>query len=119
MPSAGSLNPHADLRLVLRARFPQDHHRAQRLGIQPGHQIDVLGTVLLPKLANLYLGNAHKADFDSRVPRKHCQLRLSVVSMRTKTLPVSPPPPSRSYPSTPTFKISRTVPLRRKPYRIV
>src|SRR5712664_819504 len=60
MAAAGALDPHTNLRFVLGPGFAQDHYRIQRLGIQPGDQVNVAGAVFLPKLANLDLGDAHK-----------------------------------------------------------
>src|SRR5260370_35762550 len=60
LPCPGALDPDANLRFVLGAGLAQDDHRIQRLGIQPRHQVNLLGAVLLPKLADLDLLAAHK-----------------------------------------------------------
>ena len=59
LASGGALDPHSNLSLVLGAGLAQDHYGIQRLGVQPGDQVDIAGTDLLPKLPNLDLGDAH------------------------------------------------------------
>src|SRR6266404_1919105 len=68
-----ALHANADLRFALRPGLPQDHHGAQRLGKQPGDEVDVLRPIFLPQLPDLKFRDAHKTDFDSRVPRLGCQ----------------------------------------------
>src|SRR6267154_1378948 len=60
LPRASTLDADANLRFVIGAGLAQDDHGIQCLGIQPCHQITLLGTVFLPKLANLDLLGAHK-----------------------------------------------------------
>src|ERR1700687_1412123 len=60
LASGGAIDPHTDLRFALGAGPAQNHHRIQGLGVQPGDQVYIAGTVFLPKLAYLDLGYAHR-----------------------------------------------------------
>src|SRR6266403_4813201 len=65
-----AFHAHADLRFALRAGFPQDHHGAQRLGKQPGNEVNVLRSIFLPELPNLKFRDAHKPDSTLECPTK-------------------------------------------------
>ena len=65
------LHPHQ--RFSLRTRFPQRHHRTQRLRIHSRHQISIGSPILLPQLANLYFRYALCHLLDSIVPIHQCQ----------------------------------------------
>src|SRR6266481_9408234 len=65
------------LRFALGAGLPQDHHGVQRLGKQPGDEVNVLRPIFLPQLPDLKFRDAHKTDLDSRVPRLGCQQPLT------------------------------------------
>ena len=62
LPSGSTLHSHTDLLFILRPGLPQNHHSIQGLGVQPGDQVDVARSVILPKLANLDFphARAHK-----------------------------------------------------------
>ena len=120
MAGPGALDPDADLRLILRAGLSQDDHSIQRLGIQPGDEVNVPRAVLLPKLANLNLGDAHKAGFDCRGTNEVCQLPpsnlLQSVRNRVRILPAthleksSHPPANRQIP----FQVMKSVEISRE-----
>jgi hypothetical protein len=65
-----ALPAHANLRLALRPGLPQDHHGAQRLGKQSGHEVNILRSIFLPELPNLKFRNAHKPDSTLECPAK-------------------------------------------------
>src|SRR6267142_1534015 len=65
-----AFHAHADLRFALRAGLPQDHHGAQRLGKQPGNEVNILRSIFLPELPNLKFRNAHKPASTLECPAK-------------------------------------------------
>src|SRR5260370_2167357 len=59
VPGGVSFGLDANQRFGLGSRFAHNYHGAKSFRIQAGHQIDVAGGVLLPKLANLDFLDAH------------------------------------------------------------
>jgi hypothetical protein len=46
------------------ARFAEDDHGAESLGVQAGDQVGVASAILFPKLANLDFRNAHRQSLN-------------------------------------------------------
>src|SRR6266850_4446828 len=98
-----AFHAHADLRFALRAGLPQDHHGAQRLGKQPGNEVNVLRSIFLPELPNLKFRDAHKPDSTLECPAKGVNwLHLSPYRLATAQNRGS----SRPLPSIATFRAS-------------
>src|SRR6266850_2731282 len=104
-----ALHAHADLRLALRPGLPQDHHGAQRLGKQPGNEVNVLRSIFLPELPNLKFRDAHKPDSTLECPTKgvNClqPARYTLVTTKT-TVPLARFSPSQPFALSPGTQIA-------------